>query len=894
MTTKAPTATLPAEPAPEDDMTATDLLAVLRRREAIQRALAECSQCLMGSAENPADERQVLVAALERLRVGAQMLRVALFVNFVHPQRGFSSRPFVEAYAPGERGLDELFGPDHYLPWTLEEHRRALAAGEHLGGPVERLFSQWPEIIAIERRLGIGAVQFFSIFLDGQWWGYLVFDDREAHDWDEQQVLLIRTAAEIIGSFLQRNRAMTALREREAMLRALGDNLPDAYIYQLQDYPDGTFRRTYLSRGLERRTGISVEHALADPKRRPLEIHPDDRPAANALNDMARANMTPYEIEHRYIAADGSVRWVHVRSSPRPLPDGRVLWDGIVFDTTGYKQLQEELRQLNQGLSRRLDELTLLNRIARLLGGITSLPETLALVCRLLCEAFSAAEVLVALRASLAGDMEIIARAGDAPGPQPDPFDAVVSRLSERGGSVLLEECSPPGHVLLTVALHSHDSAIGLLQIRVDQRERELNPDTVSLAQTIAGAIANAAANVQLYEHALRSGERLERLNAASRMINSAGLDLSTLYGAIHRAVAHLMPVEALVISLVEVEEQMVTHVYSSDRSGFGGVGRAPLAQSFAGFMRRSGLSLRVDDFQEFYQQHSEVAFDVFGDDDDTRSGVAASFITADGLYGLLFAQCYAPGRYSDEDLTILELLAAHAATAIENARRAQQTRRDAVDDERNRLARELHDSVTQSLFSASLIAERLPEVSRRNPDEGRQGLNLVQQLVRGALAEMRALLIELRPAALAAAPLHEAIDHLAQAFGGRRGITIAVNLAPVPPLPPAVQVALYRIVQESLSNVVKHARATSATVHLDVDPPVRGEEPWTGTVRIHVQDDGRGFQPEHLRAGSFGIGIMHERATTISARLAIASHPGDGTTVTLSWSGTNAQESER
>lgn len=896
MTITAPTAAPLAEPAPDDAATAAELLAVLRHRERIQRALAACSRCLIGGMATPADEREALAEALSQLRESAGMLRVSLFENFTHPESGLSSRPVAESCVPGEQPLRERYGPAYHIPWSIvpPANYQALAAGEHIGGPVEQLFADAPQIRAIERDLGIGAVQFFSVVVEGRWWGYLAFDDREARLWDPQEVLLIRTTAEIVGSFLERNRAVATLREREAMLRALGDNLPDAYIYQLEDDPDGTFRRTYLSRGLERRTGISVEHTLADPNRRPLEIHPDDLPAAQALNNTAQANLTPYELEHRYIAADGSVRWVHVRSSPRPLSDGRVLWDGIVFDTTTYKQLQEELRQLNQSLSRRLDDLTLLNRIARLLGGMTSLDETLALVCRLLCEAFAAGEVLVALKASLAGDLAIVACAGDAPEPQPAPLDQVVARLAERGGSVLLEECPPPGHVLLTVALHAQDAAIGLLQIRVDQRERELTPDAVSLIQTIAGAVANAAANVQLYERALRSGERLERLNAASRMINSAGLDLPTLYGAIHRAVAHLMPVEALVISLVEAEEQMVTHVYCYDRAGLWGVGRSPLARSFAGFMRRHGPSLRVDDFLEFYARHPEVAFTTFGDDEDTRSAVAASFVSADGLYGLLFAQCYAPGMYSDDDLTILELLAAHAATAIENARRAQQTRRDAVDDERNRLARELHDSVTQSLFSASLIAERLPEVALRNADEGRQGLELIQQFVRGALAEMRALLVELRPAALAAAPLHEAIDQLAQALRGRRGITIAVNLAPAPRLPASVQVALYRIVQESLSNVIKHARAGLATVQLSVEPPVQGEGPWAGTVSIHVQDDGRGFQPEQVGAGSFGIGIMRERATTIGARLDIASRPGDGTTVALIWSGTQAQEGEQ
>ncbi|NTU81658.1 MAG: GAF domain-containing protein [Chloroflexales bacterium] len=899
MTTNVHRATPPVELVPEDGMTVAELVAVLERRERIQRALAACSRCLIGGAASPADERQALAEALEQLRAGAGVLRVTLFENFTHPESGFSSRPIAEGYAPGEQPLGKRYGPAYHIPWSSvpTANYQALAAGEHIGGPVEQLFVGTPPLIAIERDLGIGAVQFFSIFVDGHWWGYIAFDDREAREWDVQEVLLIRTTAEIIGAFLQRNRAIATLREREAMLRAIGDNLPDAYIYQLEEHPDGSVRRTYMSRGLERRTGVSVEQTLVNGTRLPFELYSEDVPTYEARRDAARANVAPYEHEHRYVAVDGSVRWVRARASPRRLADGRTIWDGIVFDTTSYKLLQEELRQLNLGLSRRVDELTLLNRIAHLLGGMTSLRETLELVCQLLREAFSAAEVLVALSASSAGSLSIVARAsedGEAPEPQPGALDGVAARVTAQGGNVFLEERSHPGCVILTVALHAHDTAIGLLQIRVEQPGSQLTPDAVSLAQTIAGAIATAAANVQLYERAVRSSERLERLNAASRMINAAGLDLPTLYAAIHRAAAHLMPVEAFVISLVEAEERMVAHVYNYDRAGFlvAGRGRAPLEQSFAGFIRSHGPSLRVDDFLEFYEQHPEVEFSVFGDGEDTRSGLAASFLTADGLYGLLFAQCYPPGMYNDDDLIILELLAAHAATAIENARRAQQTRRDAVDEERNRLARELHDSVTQSLFSASLIAERLPAVARKSADEGRQGLELVQQFVRGALAEMRALLVELRPAALAAAPLHEAIGQLTQAFGGRRGIAITVNLDPAPPLPPAVQVALYRIVQESLSNVIKHARARSATVRMRVEPPARDhEEPWSGTITIHVHDDGRGFQPAQAGAGSFGIGIMRERAATIGARLELASQPGHGTWVELIWRGVLAQE---
>lgn len=873
------------------------LLASLERQERMQRALAACSQRLMGNTADAVEERQALYEALAHLRDGAQVLRVGLFENFTHPEDGFSSRLVVGAAAPGEPPLHELFGADHHIPWSRvpEANLRALEAGAHIGGPVEQLFAGAPQIIEVERRLGIGTVQFFPIAVDRQWWGYLAFDDQAVRPWDAQEVLLIRTAAEIVSVFLQRNRDVAALREREAMLRALGDHLPDAIVYQLEDLPNGQTRRTYMSRGLERRTGISAEQVLASFTQRPFSIYPEDLPGYQLVDQLAQVNLTPFDHEFRYIAADGSVRWVRARSSPRRAADGRLLWDGIAFDTTAYRQLQESLRQANLGLNRRVDELSLLNQIAQLLNNVTSLPETLAIVCRLLRETFHASAVLVALRKRPADMLQVVASHtidADEPIDLPDLLGDIRLEQALLERRAFIADTPGAAASILIVPLRTQHDLLGILGIKAAHAQYRFAPDTVSLAQTIGSAITNAAANVQLYERAVHSGERLERLNAASRMINGAGLDLSALYTAIHQAVAHLMPVEAFVISLVEAGSQVVEHVYGYDApKGRYAPGQAPIAHSFAAFMRGYGPTLRVDDFQAFYARHPQVQLSVYGDDD-TRSGVAASFLTADGLYGLLFAQCYPPGMYHDDDVTILELLAAHAATAIENARRARIAQRTAIDEERNRLARDLHDSVSQSLFSASLIAEQLPAMARINSKAASDGLQTLHQLVRGALIEMRALLIELRPAALAEAPLHVAIDQLANAFTARRGIPIAVALDPAPQVPPMVQEALYRIVQECLNNALKHAQARTIGVQMAVEPAIlNAETAWTGTLTLTVTDNGRGFVIDQLDPTHLGLGIMRERAAAIGALLQIASRPGAGTQISVTWSNNPRRE---
>ena len=207
----------------------------------------------------------------------------------------------------------------------------------------------------------------------------------------------------------------------------------------------------------------------------------------------------------------------------------------------------------------------------------------------------------------------------------------------------------------------------------------------------------------------------------------------------------------------------------------------------------------------------------------------------------------------------------------------AHQVQEKAVVAERNRLARDLHDAVTQTLFSASLIAEVLPRIWERDPEEGRRRLGELRELNRGALAEMRTLLLELRPSALVEAELADLLRQLAESVTGRARVPVALEVEGTGALPAEVKVALYRIGQEALNNVAKHAGASQATVSLRCQP---------GTVTLRIRDDGRGFDPASIAVESLGLGIMRERAEAIGARLAIESRVGQGTKVTVVWDG--------
>jgi ligand-binding sensor domain-containing protein/signal transduction histidine kinase len=254
------------------------------------------------------------------------------------------------------------------------------------------------------------------------------------------------------------------------------------------------------------------------------------------------------------------------------------------------------------------------------------------------------------------------------------------------------------------------------------------------------------------------------------------------------------------------------------------------------------------------------------------------------------------PQAFTGEDLGLAVALADQAALAIENARLYERAKKLATVEERQRLARDLHDAVSQTLFSASLIAEALPELWQTSPEEGQELLGKLQQLSRGALAEMRALLMELRPATLAEASMRDLLRQLGQAVSGREGIPVTVTVEETCELLADVQIALYRIAQEALNNVVKHARASRVEVSLDRVPLTPGlssslEEGRAEGVRLRIRDDGSGFDPNSVSQERLGLGIMHERAASIGARIEIESEPGQGTLVEVVWPTGNEEE---
>lgn len=233
------------------------------------------------------------------------------------------------------------------------------------------------------------------------------------------------------------------------------------------------------------------------------------------------------------------------------------------------------------------------------------------------------------------------------------------------------------------------------------------------------------------------------------------------------------------------------------------------------------------------------------------------------------------PQQWDEDRRGFFMALAQQCAQAMERAQLHHQAQLTAALEERQRLARELHDAVSQTLFSATIMAETIPNLWQRNAERGKEQLDQLITLNRAAMSEMRTLLLELRPEALLKTDLALLLRQLVEAAKGRKNIRAEVKVENAPDgLPSTVHVALYRIAQESINNILKHSQATQFSVQLYAHPE---------QARLEINDNGKGFDMAVMTAG-LGLNNIRERADAIGATLDIHSKPEQGTHVVVAW----------
>jgi PAS domain S-box-containing protein len=244
-------------------------------------------------------------------------------------------------------------------------------------------------------------------------------------------------------------------------------------------------------------------------------------------------------------------------------------------------------------------------------------------------------------------------------------------------------------------------------------------------------------------------------------------------------------------------------------------------------------------------------------------------------VLGILSVSHNTPDYYTARHAALTRAIADQAATAIENARLYEQALAVAALEERQRLARELHDSVSQALFGILVGTNSARILADRDPSRLPQSLDYIGNLAQSGMAEMRALLFELRPESLENEGLVAALSKQAAAIKARYALEMQVTTGAEPPVPLNVKEALYRIAQEAMQNTVKHAQASAISLSLLTE---------NGKLILTVRDNGHGFDPKGSFPGHLGLKSMQERAGRLGAIYSVASRPGEGTTVRVEY----------
>ncbi len=288
-----------------------------------------------------------------------------------------------------------------------------------------------------------------------------------------------------------------------------------------------------------------------------------------------------------------------------------------------------------------------------------------------------------------------------------------------------------------------------------------------------------------------------------------------------------------------------------------------------------AGQSLIISDLQAHPEQ-VELARASFGANSEQFLAYAHArmyipMLVQERFVGLLSLTHQEAGHYTAQHGRLTLAFAQQAAIAIENAGLYARAQEFAVLEERQRLARELHDSVSQALYGIALGARTARTLLDRDPARVAQPLDYVLSLAEAGLTEMRALIFELRPESLATEGLRAALTKVADALRVRHHLAVELDLAEEPSIPLPLKEALYRIAQEATNNTVKHARAQQVTLRL-----AQG----SAACHLSITDDGAGFDPREDFTGHFGLTSMRERATRLGGTLTIESIPGKGTTV--------------
>jgi signal transduction histidine kinase len=440
--------------------------------------------------------------------------------------------------------------------------------------------------------------------------------------------------------------------------------------------------------------------------------------------------------------------------------------------------------------------------------------------------------------------------------------------LTEDPRSVGFPPGHPPMRTFLGVPILLRDVAYGNLYLSEKQSGEDFTDEDKELVMLLAGQAAVAIENARLYEASTRWSRQLQSLQEVGNAL-ATETDLEKLLDLVVRRLRELLSARVVALALPGGGDNLRFAAVAGAEGLLGTTISRSGSKSGAVLERRR--SERIDSVLDDPEVHQEVSRQLAA-----RTGMWVPLIARDQAIGVLeIHDKEGPDpRFSHEDFRLAETFAARAAVAVELSQRVA---RDAVrrvvqaqELERQRLARELHDETGQALTSILLGLKPLEEALADHP--ARAALADLREQVVSALQNVRRLAVELRPAVLDDFGLVPALERLTDSFAEQSDIRVDFHSAlGETRLPSEVETTLYRVVQESLTNIVKHAGAHNVSVSI---------APRGSTVAAVIEDDGAGFDQRTVREEGVGLLGMRERLSFLDGRLEIESRPGAGTTI--------------
>ncbi|HDQ73352.1 MAG TPA: response regulator [Chloroflexi bacterium] len=704
----------------------------------------------------------------------------------------------------------------------------------------------------------------------------------------------------LLDAQTRHRKAEEALQESEARFHRLAENVPDV-IYRYRFLPTPGFE--YVNSAVTDITGYTPEEHYADPELGFKLVHPDDQrlPASQQTPDGIGS-----PIVLRWVRKDGRTIWTEQRNVPIFDEAGRlVAIEGVARDITERKRAEEALR-------RQLEELLVLHAVATAGAEAKDEDTLIAKATQIVDKSLDADCFGVFLLNEQTNILHAHASHRPCYPSFPDTFPlgrGVIGDVALDGQPRLisLEDVKQKGNTpamssKLCVPMQAGDQLIGVVNAASAQ-PRAFTEDDQRLLLTFAHQLATAVEKVRLMNQLeQRVADRTREL-AALYDVTAIASESLNLHEVLDRALTRALVAIQNDIGLIHLTPgpQQLTNHSSFDAAPT--TPNEPILQLTVAHGLPTPALAQVDSIaagegligQVLDRSHPLVISNAATTSqarwivvlEDRYAYVGLPIRGSGHAIGVLSILLKAPAHpLNVEEMALLASIADHIGVAVENAHLRQQAQHAAILEERERLSRELHDAVTQSLYGATLMAE----TGRRAAESGDLAqtthyLDRLGETTQQALKEMRLLVHKLRPPVLEREGLVGALQRRLDAVEKRAGVDARLLIKndgeAVVTLPANVEKALYRIAQEALNNSLRHARATTVTVQIDIRSYTGDGERQAQRVTLAIIDDGRGFDPQTvIDAGGMGLTNMRERAERLGGELTIESTPGEGTRV--------------